>query len=72
MKKANFDNVAKYLWLGATYSYNDAEGALGGLAVLWNPSRFNGLKLFFCRSSVGVSFTFSSGSWSLINVYAPN
>lgn len=72
MKKANFDNIAKYLWLGATYSYSDADGASGGLVVLWNPLRFNGSELFYYWCSVGVYFAYPGDSWLLINVYAPN
>lgn len=48
MKKAIFDNIAKYLWLGASYLYGDAKGASRGLAVLWNPSRLKGTELFCC------------------------
>lgn len=34
MKKTNFDNIAKYIWSGALFTYSDVEGVSDGLVVL--------------------------------------
>lgn len=72
MKKYNFNNIAKYIWSGSLFSCSDAKGVSGGLVLLWNANKINGSEIFHCRSSVGVMFSYPSGSLSLINLYALN
>lgn len=46
-----------YIWQGALFSYSDAEGASGGLSMMWNPNRIIGSEIFQCQNSVGVEFS---------------
>ncbi len=34
-----FVRVANYMWPGTKYTYSDANGAFGGIIMMWNPDK---------------------------------
>jgi hypothetical protein len=67
-----FLRVASYVWLGAKYTYSDANGASSGIFVMWNPNRAMGLDIFVSTHFVATNYTIQIGNWTLFNFYAPN
>ncbi|KAH9293364.1 hypothetical protein KI387_041438, partial [Taxus chinensis] len=45
LSKDDFDDVRKKVWFSCKAISVEAEGSLGGLAIAWNPNRFQGFPL---------------------------
>lgn len=42
MTHINFGKILEKHWVGASFYYSKANGASGGVATLWNPSKLDG------------------------------
>ena len=44
MSSLNFSSLMDHIWPGITFLHSDAEGALGGIATMWNPNSMTRLE----------------------------
>ena len=50
MNMSNLECIASYIFLGANFCYNEAEGVSGGVATFWNPRVGKGSLIHFSRN----------------------
>lgn len=64
----------KFFWPVSSWISQDSQRASGGLALIWNASKFSSTLLNSFYNSIITTFhDLSIGwSWDIVNVYAPN
>ena len=72
MTLSNVKSIASYIWLGANFCYNEAEGVLGGVATFWNQSVSKGNFIHCSKDYLSTKHRKDDKTWNVINVYAPN
>lgn len=74
MKKKTFEKAIASIWPRASFCVCEAEGASGGIATLWNPSKLKGSFHFDSKNHLEITLEDpgSHESWNLVNIYAPN
>ena len=66
-----FLRVDNYVCICVKYTYSDANGASGGIAMMQNPDRVVGMVIYVNTHFVVTSFTTPTGSQTVFNFYSP-
>ena len=72
MSSANFDRIVSHVWPGASYMHMDADGASGGISIMWNQCSMMGVEIWRDKNFIIIEFETSNQNWGLINIYASN
>ena len=75
--KCSYEEISQYgpwIWRGCSIVAVDAQGASGGLAILWDPGQVSLSNFLTTRRSISADFQVigAGGKGYLTNVYGPN
>ena len=72
MSSSNFSRLVGHIWPGVAFMHVDVDGALGGIATMWNLCSMTGFELWKDKKFLIIEFQTSNERLGLINIYASN